>query len=169
MNRTSAPTPKHDSKTDLLEAARAVVQDRKVRADQERRAAAMQPQVKKRVSVLLLLSLIGVLLLVLQPAWLAGPTEAPPETPVIQEASLRLSMVRERDHVAAFIRQHGRLPSDLAEAGVSMAGLGYEALPGGAFRLFAQGKDSLLVLGSADSMSTFLGNSLRDLKNRGRP
>ena len=162
------PETKRDSKTNLLEAAKAVVQDRHERASQVRKDG-MHPGVRQRVSALLLLSATGVLLLILRPSWLAGPDSLPVETPAIAEASIKLAMARERDRVTAFLKQNGRLPANLAEAGINAPGIGYEVLEGGAFRLYAQGKDSLLVLGSADSMTLFLGASLRDLKNRGRP
>ncbi len=167
MIRSSTP-PSHDSKTDLLEAARAVVKEREEKAKQVA-AARMQPEVRRRVSFLSLLSLVGLLLLLVRPAWLAGPKAPPVESPVIVEASLRLSMLRERQRVADFAKQHGRLPTSLAEAGSTAPGIGYEALPEQHFRLFAQAGDTLLVLRSNESMSQFLGKSLREIKNRGRP
>lgn len=167
MIRTST-SPAHDSKTDLLEAARAVVKARHERAEQDG-ATRMHPEVRQRVGFLSLLSLLGLLLLLVRPAWLAGPKAPPAESPVIVQASLRLSMLRERQRVADFAKQNGRLPTSLAEAGGTAPGIGYEALPERDFRLFAQAGDSLLVLRSTDSMSHFLGNSLREIKNRGRP
>lgn len=167
MIRTSTP-PAHDSKTDLLEAARAVVKDRHDKAEQIG-AARMHPGVRQRVGFLSLLSLVGLLLLLVRPAWLAGPKAPPAESPAIVEASLRLSMLRERQRVADFARQNGRLPTSLAEAGSTAPGIGYEALPAQHFRLFAQAGESLLVLRSTDAMSHFLGNSLREIKNRGQP
>ena len=170
MTRPSTPAAaaqesRRDSKTNLLEAARAVVQDR----NEKVAAARMQPAVRKRVSFLSLLSLAGLLLILVRPSWLAGPKAPPPESPAIREASVRLSMLRERQRVADFAKQTGRLPASLAEAGSTAPGLGYEALPDQQFRIFAQAGDSLLVLRSTDLMSHFLGNSLREIKNRGRP
>ncbi len=167
MIRTSTP-PAHDSKTDLLDAARAVVQERQEQAAQ-RASARMHPGVRRRVGFLSLLSLVGVVLLLVRPAWLAGPKAPPAESPAIVEASLRLSMLRERQRVADFAKQNGRLPTSLAEAGSTAPGIGFEALPEQHFRLFAQAGDSLLVLRSTDSMSHFLGNSLSEIKHRGRP
>lgn len=167
MTRLSTPAA-HDSKTDLLEAAKAVVKERSEKAEQAA-ARRMQPEVRRRVSVLGLLGLAGLLLIVLQPAWLIGPKALPPESPAIVEASVRLSMLREQQRVVDFLKRNGRLPATLSEAGVTVPGLGYEALPQQEFRLFAQAGDSLLVLRSSDSMTLFLGNSLREIKNRGRP
>lgn len=167
MTRLSTPAS-HDSKTDLLEAAKAVVKERNQKAEQAA-ARRMQPEVRKRVGVLSLLGMAGLLVIVLQPAWLTGPKALPPESPAIVEASVRLSMLREQQRVVDFVKRTGRLPATLAEAGVSVAGLGYEALSQQEFRLFAQAGDSLLVLRSSDSMTLFLGNSLREIKNRGRP
>ena len=165
MTRTSTPTAR-DSKTDLLEAAREVVKDRH---EKQVAAGKLQPAARKRVSFLMLLAAIGLALLVLQPAWLVGPKTLPPESPAIVEASLRLSLLRERQRVSDFLKQNGRLPTSLAEAGSIAPGIGFEALPQQDFRLFAQAGDSLLVLRSSDSMSHFLGNSLKEIKNRGRP
>lgn len=157
-----------DSKTDLLEAAKAVVKERNEKAGQAA-ARRMQPEVRKRVSVLSLLGLGGLLVIVLQPPWLTGPRALPPESPAIVEASVRLSMLREQQRVVDFLKRNGRLPATLSEAGVAVPGLGYEALPQQEFRLFAQAGDSLVVLRSSDSMTLFLGNSLKEIKNRGRP
>lgn len=165
MIRTSTPSVR-DSKTDLLEAAREVVKDRH---EKDVAAGKMQPAARKRVSFLTLLALGGLTLLALQPAWLVGPKRIPVESPAIVEASLRLALLRERQRVSDFLKQHGRLPASLAEAGSIAPGIGFEALPQQDFRLFAQAGDSLLVLRSTDSMSHFLGNSLKEIKNRGRP
>jgi hypothetical protein len=164
----STPPPVRDSKTDLLDAARAVIKDRNEKAEQLA-ASRMHPAVRRRVSILTVVGFAGAILLLLQPTWLAGPDAPPVETPAIVEASLRLSMLRERQRVTDFALKQGRLPTSLAEAGSTAPGLGYEALPEQTFRLFAQAGDSLLVLSSTDSMSHFLGNSLKEIKNRGRP
>ena len=168
MSQSSKPAvheSRRDSKTDLLEAARAVVKER----NEKVAAARLQPAARKRISVLTLLSLGGLLLILLRPSWLAGPKAPPPESPAIREASVRLSVLRERQRVTDFAKQTGRLPTSLAEAGSTAPGLGYEPLPGQQFRLFAQAGESLLVLRSTDSMAHFLGNSLKDIKNRVRP
>lgn len=164
MSRIRTP-PAQDSKTDLLEAARAVIKDRNEKAQRAR----MQPEERRRVGFMTVLSLAGLLLVLLRPSWLAGPDAVPPESPAIVVASMRLAMLRELQRVSDFAKQTGRLPTSLAEAGSTVPGLGYEALPEQHFRLFAQAGDSLLVLRSTDSISHFLGNSLREIKNRGRP
>ena len=117
MTRLSSPTS-HDSKTDLLEAAKAVVQERNEKAGQAA-ARRMQPEVRKRVGVLSLLGLGGLLLLV-PAARLAGRAEAA-STRVRRrrEASVRLSMLREQQRVADFLQRNGRLPATLSEAGVT--------------------------------------------------
>ena len=167
MTRLSTPAA-HDSKTDLLEAAKAVVKERNEKAEQAA-ARRMRPEVRKRVGLLSLLGLAGLLVIALQPSWLNGPKAPPRESPAIVEASVRLAMLREQQRVVDFLKRNGRLPATLSEAGVNLPGLGYEALPQQEFRLFAQAGDSLLVLRSSDSMTHFLGNSLREIKNRGRP
>lgn len=160
--------PGRDSKTNLLEAAQAVMRDREEKVAAERDAR-MHPQVRRRLSLMTLIGSVGFVLVILQPSWLAGPTKPPPETPAVAEASLRLGMLRDRQRILDFVRTNGRLPATLAEVGTDVPGLGYEPGDGQTFKLFAQSGDSLVLLYSTDSMQTFLGNSLQAIKNRGRP
>jgi hypothetical protein len=162
----SSPSSRHrDTKTDLLEAARAAVRDQGDKAIADVVASSSVPH-RKRIGFFSVIGLIGLMLLVLQPAWLSGPTTVPPETVAVSAASLRLTLLRERDKVFQYIRQRGRLPDSLADAGSSVAELHYERTGAGEFLLTGHTGDSLIVLRSSDSARAFLGAALRVIKNR---
>lgn len=165
MSAPQRPPQLRDSKSELYEAAREVMKARE--------QAAQLPKVKPPASrvtwliVLLLVGLVGALLLLLRPVWLAGPTALPPESPGIAAASLRLELLRERQRVFVYERAHGRLPASLTETGSLRHDLQY--LPSGPsqFSLSGRAGDSLITLRSTDSLPTFLGESLRRFKTRG--
>lgn len=159
--------PSRDSKSELLDAARVAIQDREEKAAEAALAARNVPR-KGRMGVLILLGVAGLVLLVLQPTWLAGPKQLPPETPRVAAASLRLALVRQHSLIVAFTKTRGRLPADLAEAGDSLPGVRYQRVGTGAFRLTANAGDSIIVLESTDSIRAFLGQSIGILRNRGQ-
>lgn len=159
--------PSRDSKSDLLDAARAAIQDREVKAAEAAIAARMVPR-KRRLGILILIGLAGIVLLVLQPMWLVGPKAPPPETPRVAIASVRLALLRQRSQIVNFTKARGRLPADLAEAGAIVPGVQYERTGDGAFRLIAGAGDSVIVLRSSDSMKPFLGRSIGIIMNRGQ-
>jgi hypothetical protein len=160
--------PLRDTKTNLYEAAVAAMQD-----VNETKAAAALKQAPERPGtwrlLLLLLGLAGALLLLLQPEWLAGPKAPPPETPAVATASLRLTLLRERQRVFDYARANGRLPSTLIEAGSGRTDLHYQLAGAEAFSISGSAGDSLVTLYSTDSMKAFLGTSLQAIKNRGQP
>lgn len=160
------PGPLRDSKSNLLEAARAAVKDREEKAVADVVAARSVPR-RRRMGLMGTIGIAGLVLLLLQPAWLAGPGAPPPETAPIATASLRLTLLRERQRVVDYNRRHGRLPETLADAGGSLPDIRYERTGVGEFRLVGQAGDSSVVLLSSDSMRTFLGSSLTIIKNRG--
>lgn len=168
MTPPQRPAPVRDTKSSLYEAAVAAVKDREVAAARAPRAAPPR-QRGRTMRVALLLVLVGVLLLVLRPAWLAGPKAPPPESPGVAAASLRLTLLRERQRVFKFAKEQGRLPSGLIEVGGGQPGIEYSTSGPDAFRLTGRAGDSVITLQSGDSMAAFLGNSLRRLKDRGQP
>jgi len=157
-----------DSKSNLLEAAHAAIQDQEEKLDAERAARMAATGRRRRVGLLGTVGLAGVILLLLQPPWLAGPKALPAEPPPVAAASMRLTLLRERDRVWAYQRQHGRLPASIAEAGGSVTGITLSARPEGAFALTGETADSIITLRSDESLSAFLGQSLRAVRNRGR-
>lgn len=155
-----------DSKSSLFNAAREVVKANEEAAFQS--AQAKPPaQSHAGLLVLLLLALAAAALLLLRPVWLAGPAAIPPEPPGIAAASLRLELLRERQRIFVYSNQYGRLPANLTEAGVAVNGIQYQASGSVQFSLSGRVGDSLITLHSTDSLSTFLGESLRRFKDRG--
>ena len=168
MSAQQRPEPARDSKSNLYEAAVAAVKSQEEVAA-ERARWRPSPQ-RKRWRVFLLLLMLGcATLLVVQPVWLTGPKVVPAETPAVSAASLRLALLRERQRVRQFEQTRGHLPASLLEAGSSRNELGFEAIYPDAFKLWGQAGDSLITLRSGDSMRTFLGESLRILRDRGAP
>jgi len=160
-------TPSRDSKSDLLDAARAAIRDGDEKATQAALAARQVPQ-RRRLGILAVIGVAGIVLLVLQPIWLVGPKGPPPETPAVAAASLRLEMFRQHSLIVNFTKAHGRLPANLAEAGDSGTVVQYERTGDGTFRLTAAVGDSVIVLQSTDSMEAFLGRAIAAIRNRGQ-
>ena len=160
--------PEPGSKDVLYEAARSAIRDQTARAEAERLAAKRKTN-PRRVGLMVVAIIIGTVLLVLRPGWLTGPESPPPEAPAIAAASLRLTLLRERQRVQDFIVRQGRLPGSLAEAGSTLVGVTFTPGPGNRFQLSASTGDSLIVLGSADDVATFLGRSLHILARRKLP
>jgi hypothetical protein len=155
-----------DSKSDLLDAARAAIRDREEAASA---SAGLPERRKRRVGIMAILGMLGAGVLVLQPDWLVGPDALPLESPSVATASLRVTMWRERDRVFAYQKRFGRLPATLADAGVTTEGLDYARVSAEDFTLRAMLGDSVLTLTATDSTGRFLGNSLKVLQARGRP
>jgi hypothetical protein len=150
----------------LYEAALAVVQAR----DAAPRQVPFKPAAGRGWLIgLLLLGLAGAIILLVRPTWLTGPDTLPVESPGVAAASMRLTLLRERQRVLTFSREHGYLPATLGEAGSTRDDIRYQATGAGHFVLSAQAGDSMIRLGSADSLREFLGESLLRFKTRGKP
>jgi hypothetical protein len=158
--------PSRDSKTDLLEAAQAAVKDRAEKASEAAIAARSVPE-RRRMGVLTVIGLAGIVLLILQPTWLAGPKSVPPAPPREAAAALRIALIRQRQQLFNYATTHRRFPVSLADAGDSLPGVTYTRRGDSAFTLVGNAGDSVIVLHSGDSQAAFLGNSLRIIKNRG--
>lgn len=159
--------PSRDSKSDLLEAARAAIRDREEKAAEAAVASRNQPR-RRRMGVLAVIGIVGIVLLLVQPAWLVGPKNMPTEPPPVAAASLRLALLRQRKQVLEYAKAQGHLPEYLSESGDSVPGARYERTGDQAFRLSARAGDSLIVLQSSDSASVFLGSSIATIRNRGQ-
>jgi len=152
----------------LLTAAQAAVADANEKAALRRRSRTSQATKTVFLVVSLLLFGVGIYLLAVRPAWFFTPPPTP-ETVAIQEASVRLSLVRESELVKRWRSQHGRLPSSLEQVGSPVRGLTYQKQSDSTFRLIATFGSSTIGLSSTDSVGTFLGNSLKVIASRGRP
>jgi hypothetical protein len=158
--------PLHDSKTNLLEAAQAALKDREEKAVTAALAARSVPQ-RRRIGLLTVIGVAGLVLLVVQPSWLAGPKSVPPEPPRVAAAALRIAMIRQRQQLFNYANIHRRFPLSLGDAGDSLPGVIYNRRGDSAFTLIGSVGDSMIVLHSGDSQTAFLGNSIRIIKNRG--
>ncbi len=148
----------------LLEAAQAAVQAK--REPQSRRA----PRSGARPVVLIGGTAVAAalaVLLITQPDWLVPPPP-PPEPVAVQEASARLTLVREANSVRRFRGEHGRLPATLAETGSQVRGVEYEILPGDQFALSMTYAGTSLRLQSTDRVEDFLGNSMKTVREHVR-
>lgn len=152
----------------LLDAAQAAVADANEKASQRRRRPT-SPATKTFFAIVsVLLFGGGIYVLAARPHWLFTPPP-PPETVAIQEASLRLTLVRETERVKRYRAQHRRLPASLDDAGSPVRGLTYQRQTDSTFRIIASFGSGTIGLSSTDSIGAFLGNSLKVIASRGRP
>jgi hypothetical protein len=158
--------PDERQKEMLLEAAQAAVKDVRERASaRSSRTSTRASQIAVTTSGVMLLGL-GLYLVTARPAWFFTPPP-PPEPVPIQEASLRLTLVREAARVRQFQRANGRLPARLSEAGSPVEMVSYQ-VDDGVFTLSVPFGESRLALSSTDSVSVFLGKSVGLITGRGR-
>jgi hypothetical protein len=159
-------TPK-DTKSVLYEAAVQAVQDRAQASKAHPGGASGKKPRRILMPVLGVIGVIGAILLLVRPAWLAGPTSVPPETPAVAAASLRVILVRERDLVLRYQRSTGSLPPTLEAAG---GGAGFDYVRhGNEFSVTGRAGDSIITIHSSDSAVTFLGDSFDRLRHRNAP
>jgi hypothetical protein len=166
--RTSGALRLEERKQALLDAAQDSVQDAHEKANARR---GRQSSNTSRIVVTLLgLSIfaVGIYILAIRPTWFFTPPP-PPESVQIQEASVRLMLVREASRVRQYRAEHGKLPPTLEETGSSVANVNYTAQGDSAFRLVTTWGEQTIALSSSDSVGTFLGNSLKIIASRGRP
>lgn len=165
-DRGHSPAGASNPKEALLEAAQAALEDarRKAALPGRRRGTGVRTFLLGAGIVLFGLS---VYILATRPAWFFTPPP-PPEAPAIQEASIRLMLVREAARVRLFQLRNGRLPGTLAEAGSPMRQLAYDTSDG-TFRLAAQLGARTIRLSPTDSLAAFLGQSFRTISTRGQP
>ncbi len=96
------------------------------------------------------------------PAWL-DPTPAP-LSPGLAEAGLRLEVYQQALLVEQFLNDRGRLPNDLAEAGVPSSKLEYQKIDAGRYRLTLSGPVASVEYVSTDSLATFLGDAFQIIR-----
>src|ERR1044071_9007690 len=167
MSPEAAPPPR-DSKAVLMDAARTAIREQTDKDIEGKvtRGARAHPV---RTAIMLLIVLVGAVLLVVRPVWLVGPSGLAPEPPAIAAASVRLTLLRERQRVLDFAKTHGRLPGSLADAGSNLTDIAYTPQDSTRFHLSAFSGDSLIILRSDEGTSSFLGSSLKVLTGRAKP
>jgi hypothetical protein len=166
--RSSGVLRLEEQKQALLDAAQAAVQDAHDKAASRR--GRESSNVSRIVVTVLGLSIFaaGIYILAMRPTWFFTPP-APPESVQIQEASVRLMLVREASRVRQYKAEHGKFPATLAETGSPATNIDYSAHGDSVFRLVTRWGEQTIALSSADSVGTFLGNSLKIIASRGRP
>ena len=166
--RVAGSQRQEEQKQALLEAAEAAVQDANDKAAR-RRGRTSSNTSRIVVSVLGLgIFAVGIYILSMRPTWFFTPPP-PPESVQIQEASVRLMLVREASRVRRYRAEHGKLPATLEEAGSTLTSITYTPQGDSTFRLVTNWGEHTIGLSSSDSVGPFLGNSLKVIASRGRP
>jgi len=164
--QAGAPSPEKQA---LIEAF-----DQVIRADVEKREQSSPRRSKRRlplhpVAILFLLvwAVTGAYLISTRPPWVFDRGR-PVESPVIQEASLRLAMAMKAEQIERFRqRQGGRLPATLEEVGPVIQGITYQRT-GNDFVLRGVNGRASLMLKSTDPIRAFVGNSYVVIQSRGQ-
>jgi hypothetical protein len=114
---------------------------------------------------MLVLALALTAALVFQPGFLF--TQPPPETPALQEASLRVRMYVQIERLEQYRASHGGPAPGLADAAVDSAGLVYR-VAGDGYTLTGRNGGISLTYTSGTSAEAFLGNSYQLVRERPR-
>jgi hypothetical protein len=167
MTQTPNTTPE---KKALLEAFDTVL---KTQAD-EREARRTEAEAHRRdgtarllmgvcTSVLLFVS---VYLYVERPDWVF-PVPVTPESLVVREASLRITVANAAQHIERFRQRTGRLPATLGEAGAHEGGLDYEPAST-VYKLLADTGGVRVTYDSGQPLMQFVGNSFKIISRRSK-
>jgi len=167
MMHTPNTTPE---KKALLEAFDTVL---KTQAD-EREARRAEAEARRRngSSRLLLvvcstiLVFVSVYLYVERPDWVF-PAPVTPESLVVREASLRISVANAAQHIERYRQRTGRLPTTLAEAGAHEGGLDYEPAST-VYKLAADTGGVRVTYDSGQPLAQFVGNSFKIISRRSK-
>ena len=161
---TPSPNPQDRlSREALLAAKQALIQDQA----QKRIESATPPPPQSRHGVRLSMAAVVLALaalVVVRPAWLFP--RPPTESPAVQEASLRVRIYIETEHVERYRRNEGRLPATLLESGGDTTGLQY-AQDGRSYTITGKNAGIELTYRSTTPAAEFLGNSYDLIKARG--
>ena len=109
---------------------------------------------------------VSVYLYVERPDWVF-PTPPTPESLVVREASLRISIANAAQHVERFRQRTGRLPATLVEAGAHAAGLDYEPAKT-VYKLQADTDGVRVAYDSSEPLGRFVGNSFKIISRRSK-
>ena len=167
MAQTPNTTPE---KKALLEAFDTVLKTqaeereaRRAEAEARRRNGASRLVMVICTSVLVFVS---VYLYVERPDWVF-PAPPTPESLVVREASLRISVANAAQHIERFRQRTGRLPATLAEAGAHEGGLDYEPASS-VYKLLADTGGVRVTYDSGQPLTQFVGNSFKIISRRSK-
>lgn len=153
----------------LLDAAQAAVAEAQTKAEERASRRGSTPASRGIMfGASLSLFVVALYLAVARPSWFLTPPP-PPEPPAVQEASIRLTLVREAQRIATFRTTAGRLPADPAEAGSPVAGLAYDRINDSVFAVSLPFGAGMVTLRSTDSVAVFLGDAIGTVSARVAP
>jgi hypothetical protein len=109
---------------------------------------------------------VSVYLYVERPDWVF-PTPASPESLVVREASLRISVANAAQHIERYRQRTGRLPATLGEAGAQERGLDYEPAST-VYKLVADTAGVRVSYDSGQPLAQFVGNSFKIILRRSK-
>ena len=153
-----------ESKSALLEAAQAAVEEQKTRGPGRLVAGAGAAQMGFRV-LLLLIAVGGGTVLAMQPSWLVGP-EPVVEGDAIRSASAQLALVVAVAQVRAYVTTSGHLPGQPAQAGITNGAITLKPLAAGEFELSIRAGNTLIAVRSTDSLKPLVVSAVRALQRR---
>lgn len=113
-----------------------------------------------------MLVFIAVYLYVERPEWVF-PTQPPPESLAVREASLRIMVANAAQHVERFHQQTGVWPTTLEQAGAHGGGVRYER-SGTGYRLQGENGEVRVRFESDEPLARFIGNSFDVISRRPR-
>lgn len=92
------------------------------------------------------------------PSWVRVEHPEGP-SPVEQEAALRLSIYIQAQQIEGYRRRNSRIPSSLEEVGPALAGMHYQHLSNGTYRITGVSDTLTLVYTSSEPLAEFMGDS----------
>jgi hypothetical protein len=112
------------------------------------------------------LTFVSVYLYVERPEWaFAAPSR--PESPVVRQASLRISVANAAQHIERYRQQRGQLPATLEQAGANGASISYQRTTAG-YQLEGESEGIRVSFTSGESLMRFVGNSFEVIARRTR-
>ena len=165
MTEPRGGPPPPGQKQALYDAAVAAVEDAERRSGQTGRVRGPWGR-RLGLSTAVLVVGFGLYLLIARPAWFLTPPP-PPESLPVQEASVRMMLVREAGRIRSVAAASGQVPGDLEATGSRVLNLRYQRLSDSSFLVAAPFGTGELILRSTDPTAEFLGRSLSTVTNRG--
>ena len=175
MSQDTTTTPPTGSaspeKKALLQAFDTVLKTAAEERELERLAAEARRR-NRGVSRLLLVvctvivTFVTVYLYVERPEWVF-PVASPPESPVVRQASLRISVANAAQHIERYRQQRRQLPASLEQAGANGAGISYQRTAAG-YQLEGESEGIRVSFTSGESLTRFVGTSFEVIARRNR-
>lgn len=113
-----------------------------------------------------IVTFVSAYLYVERPEWIF-PVASPPESPVVRQASLRISVANAAQHIERYRQQRGQLPVTLEQAGANGAGISYQRTAAG-YQLEGENEGIRVSFTSGESLTRFVGKSFEVIARRTR-